>query len=38
MDLSSLIRIIPDFPKVGISFKDITTLVKDGPGFREAIA
>ncbi|MCL5040303.1 MAG: adenine phosphoribosyltransferase [Firmicutes bacterium] len=37
MDLSSLIRIIPDFPKVGISFKDITTLVKDGPGFREAI-
>jgi len=37
MDLSSLIRIVPDFPKAGISFKDITTLIKDGPAFQQAI-
>lgn len=35
--LKKLIRIIPDFPKKGISFKDITTLVKDGPAWRQAI-
>jgi adenine phosphoribosyltransferase len=29
MDLKSEIREIPDFPKVGISFKDITTLLKN---------
>jgi adenine phosphoribosyltransferase len=32
-----LIREIPDFPKAGINFKDITTLLKDGPAFRQAI-
>lgn len=37
MDLSSLIRIVPDFPKAGISFKDITTLIKNGPAFQQAI-
>jgi adenine phosphoribosyltransferase len=37
MDLRSLIREVPDFPKAGISFKDITTLLKDGPAFRQAI-
>src|SRR5690606_24714186 len=29
MDLKSRIREVPDFPKKGISFKDITTLLKD---------
>lgn len=36
-DLAALIRDIPDFPKKGILFKDITTLLKDGPAFRAAI-
>lgn len=31
------IRNIPDFPKKGIVFRDITTLIKDGPAFREVI-
>ena len=35
--LTSLIRDIPDFPVPGILFRDITTLLKDGPAFREAI-
>ncbi|MBY0508432.1 MAG: adenine phosphoribosyltransferase [Bryobacteraceae bacterium] len=33
-DLKSLIREVPDFPKPGINFYDITTLMKDGPGLR----
>lgn len=37
IDLASRIRDIPDFPKPGIQFKDITTLLKDGPAFRAAI-
>ncbi len=37
MDLKEKIRVIEDFPKKGISFKDITTLIKDGQAFREAI-
>ena len=32
--LLSTIRDIPDFPKPGISFKDITTLLNDGKAFR----
>lgn len=36
-DLTAKIRDIPDFPKPGILFKDITTLLKDGPGFKAAI-
>jgi adenine phosphoribosyltransferase len=32
-DLASRIRDIPDFPKPGILFKDITTLLKDGDSF-----
>ena len=36
-DLVSRIRDIPDFPKPGIQFKDITTLLKDGPSFKAAI-
>ena len=37
VDLASRIRDIPDFPKPGIQFKDITTLLKDGPSFKAAI-
>ena len=33
-DLKALIRTIPDFPKPGIQFRDITTLLLDGRGFR----
>lgn len=36
-DLKSSIRNVPDFPKPGIGFKDITTLLIDGPAFREAV-
>ncbi len=34
MDLKSLIRDIPDFPKPGIMFRDITTLLRDAEGLR----
>lgn len=37
MDFKDHIRVISDFPKEGISFKDITTLLKDGDIFRAAI-
>ncbi len=37
VDLASRIRDIPDFPKPGIQFKDITTLLKDGESFKAAI-
>lgn len=37
MDLKDSIRVIPDFPQQGISFKDITTLLKDGEAYRQAI-
>ncbi len=37
MDLSSLIRDIPDFPKQGILFKDITTLLSNGEAFKQSI-
>jgi adenine phosphoribosyltransferase len=36
-ELGSLIRDIPDFPKKGILFKDITTLLKDARAFKQAI-
>ncbi len=35
--LKSLIRTVPDFPKPGILFYDITTLLKDKVGFAELI-
>src|SRR5580700_7649010 len=35
--LKQLIRDIPDFPKKGILFRDITTLLSNGPEFRRAI-
>lgn len=37
MDLKSLIRNIPDFPKPGILFRDITTLLRDPEGLRYTI-
>jgi adenine phosphoribosyltransferase len=33
VDLAGLIRTIPDFPKPGIQFRDITTLLLDADGF-----
>ncbi len=36
-NLKTLIRDIPDFPKKGVIFKDITTLLKEGERFKEAI-
>lgn len=38
IDLKRLVRTIPDYPKPGILFRDITTLLADGPAFREVIA
>jgi adenine phosphoribosyltransferase len=35
--LKTLIRTIPDFPKSGIQFRDITTLIQDPWGFKRAI-
>ena len=37
MDVKSYIRTIPDHPKAGIQFRDITTLLQDRVGFRDAI-
>jgi adenine phosphoribosyltransferase len=36
-DLKKMIREVPDFPKKGILFYDITTLLKDKTGFRNVI-
>jgi adenine phosphoribosyltransferase len=37
MDLKSLIRDVPDFPKPGILFRDITTLLQNQQGLRYVI-
>ena len=37
MDLKEKIRVIENFPKEGISFKDITTLIGDGEGLKASI-
>jgi adenine phosphoribosyltransferase len=37
MNLESAIRNIPDFPKKGIVFKDITTLLKDKNAFAQSV-
>ena len=37
MDLKQRIRNVPDFPKAGILFYDITTLLRDRDGFRTAV-
>jgi adenine phosphoribosyltransferase len=36
-DLKALVRTIPDYPHAGIMFRDITTLLLDGPGFSTCI-
>ncbi|TYP00282.1 adenine phosphoribosyltransferase [Geothermobacter ehrlichii] len=36
-ELKKIIRDVPDFPKKGIVFKDITTLLADGPSFHRMI-
>jgi adenine phosphoribosyltransferase len=37
MDLAAVIRTIPDYPKPGIMFRDITTLLGDARAFRRAV-
>jgi adenine phosphoribosyltransferase len=37
LDLKSLIRTIPDYPKKGILFRDITTLIEHPEGFRQSV-
>jgi adenine phosphoribosyltransferase len=37
LDLKSLVRTIPDYPKPGIMFRDVTTLLKDAVGFNACI-
>ena len=37
MPYKSLIRTIPDYPKAGVMFRDITTLLQDPFGFRKSV-
>ncbi|MBB5173198.1 adenine phosphoribosyltransferase [Texcoconibacillus texcoconensis] len=37
MDFKEYITVVEDFPKEGIKFKDITTLMENGEAFRKAI-
>lgn len=37
MDIASVIRTIPDYPKKGIMFRDITTLLGNAQAFRRAV-
>lgn len=37
MDLRALIREVPDFPKPGVNFKDVTTVLTDGQALRYVI-
>lgn len=37
MNLKEHIRVIPDFPQPGIRFKDITTVLNNGPVYKEVI-
>ncbi len=37
MNLKDKVRVIEGFPKAGISFKDVTTLLQDGESLRESI-
>ncbi|NRD89460.1 adenine phosphoribosyltransferase [Sphingopyxis sp. BSNA05] len=36
-DLAALVRTIADYPKPGIQFRDVSTLLLDGPAFRQTI-
>lgn len=37
VNLKESVRVIEDFPKAGISFKDVTTLLQDGAALKESI-
>lgn len=37
LDLKPLVRTIPDYPKKGIMFRDITTLIEHPEGFRQSV-
>lgn len=37
MDLKDLIRAVPDFPKPGILFRDVTPLLADAQAFRDVV-
>lgn len=37
MDFTQFVRTIPDYPKPGIMFRDVTTLLGDAQGFRGAV-
>lgn len=37
MDLKDTIRTIPDYPKPGIQFRDVTTLMGNPRAFRQAV-
>ena len=37
LDLKALVRTIPDYPKKGILFRDITTLIESPEGFKESV-
>jgi adenine phosphoribosyltransferase len=37
MNFKECIRVIPDYPQPGIRFKDITTLLNNGPAYKAAI-
>lgn len=37
MELKSKIREIPDFPREGINYKDVSTLLLDGEAYRQAV-
>lgn len=37
MSIKALIRTIPDYPKPGVQFRDITTLLKDADGLRYVV-
>ena len=37
MDLKEFIRSIPDYPKKGILFRDITTLIKNEKAFKDTV-
>ncbi|TCM18673.1 adenine phosphoribosyltransferase [Novosphingobium sp. PhB165] len=36
-ELKAIVRSVPDFPKPGILFRDVTTLIGNGPGFTAAV-
>ena len=38
MSIKSLIRTIPDYPKPGVQFRDITSLLENAKGLRLAVA